>query len=108
MNDASPRLGEVRAGAIRRFLGRCGFIALPSASARRTVSLPDPSPQQLAALQSRCDGWSLMWSRWRRAYTAFARFGATPAIIDDADPARLLERCRRFETAVAYGRVPVA
>jgi hypothetical protein len=74
---------------------------------RRAV-VADPSPQDLAAVQAACGGWAVMWSRWRRAYTAFATFTAGPFILDEPDPARLLQRCREVRTAVAHGRTVIA
>ncbi|GAA4637218.1 hypothetical protein GCM10023196_090130 [Actinoallomurus vinaceus] len=68
----------------RRPLGRepTGLVWSPV----RHVIAPDPSPQDLAALQATCRGWAVMWSRWRRAYTAFALFTAEPLIVDEPDP----------------------
>lgn len=40
-----------------------------------------------------------MWSRWRGAYTAFATFTRASVIIDEPDPARLLQRCREIQAA---------
>ncbi|MCO6010539.1 hypothetical protein NE236_36835 [Actinoallomurus purpureus] len=70
---------------------------------RRPV-VTDPSPQDLAAVQAACRDWAVMWSRWRRAYTAFATFTAGPLIVDEPDPARLLQRCREVRYAVAHGQ----
>ncbi|WP_433187760.1 hypothetical protein [Actinoallomurus sp. CA-150999] len=75
--------------------------------ARRMVA-PDPSPQDLAAVQAACRGWAVMWSRWRRAYTAFATFTAGPLILDEPDPARLMQRCREVQYAVAHGQAVIA
>ncbi|WP_345435935.1 hypothetical protein [Actinoallomurus vinaceus] len=63
--------------------------------------MPDPSPRDLAALQAACTGWLIMWSRWRRAYTAFGACTKRPVIIDEADPARLIQQCRAIELAAA-------
>jgi hypothetical protein len=62
----------------------------------------------VAALQAACGGWAVMWSRWRRAYTAFAAFTPVPLIVDEPDPARLLQRCREVQYAVAHGRAVIA
>jgi hypothetical protein len=67
----------------------------------------DPSPQDLAAVQAACRGWAVMWSRWRRAYTAFATFTAGPLIVDESDAALLLQRCREVRYAVAHGQAMI-
>jgi hypothetical protein len=64
----------------------------------------DPGPAELAGWQSMIPDWLLMWSPWRRAWTAMARFGAQPIIIDDRNIHHLLAQCQRAEMAAAYGQ----
>lgn len=56
----------------------------------------------IAALQSRCGAWLVMWSPWRQTYTGFACFTTEPLIIDDADFGRFQVRMRQAESE--YGR----
>lgn len=56
----------------------------------------------IAALQSRCGNWLVMWSSWRQTYTGFACFTAEPLVIDDADFGRFQDRMRQAERE--YGR----
>jgi hypothetical protein len=58
---------------------------------------PDPHPQQVAYLQMQARGWLVMWSPWRRAWTAVAQFGPVPVILDHPNPEELLKRCRAAE-----------
>jgi hypothetical protein len=54
-------------------------------------------------LQASCPGWLVMWSPWRRKFTAFACFSCDPLIIDELTPALLLEQMHR---AVMRSTVP--
>ena len=87
---------------IRRLLGIRPTGPVWSPAQHPTVT--DPSPQDLAALQMACRGWAVMWSRWRRAYTAFALLASEPLIVDAPDPELLLQRCRAIEAASSFGR----
>lgn len=73
---------------------------------RAAVGRPpvDPVPQEVAAVQGVLRDWAVMWSPWRRAFTAFARFGGEPLIIDEPDKMRFLQRCHAAELAAAHGR----
>ncbi|GAA4605085.1 hypothetical protein GCM10023195_17560 [Actinoallomurus liliacearum] len=72
------------------------------ASARQDP--PDPTPQDVAALQAHCPGWIVMWCRWRRVYSAFAMCTNAPWIEDAVDPARLLSQCGRTSLGAHYGQ----
>lgn len=76
----------------------------PAPTRAPRLRLRDPAPQEVAQVQAAIGNWLLMWSAWRRAWTAFATFGTVPVIFDDPDPMRLLWRCRAAETAAASGR----
>lgn len=61
----------------------------------------DPGPREVAAYQAMARDWVWMWSPWRRAWTAIARFGPRPLILDNPNPHALLARCRAAEMSSA-------
>ncbi len=69
----------------------------PGRPVLRPRDVPDPAPRQIAAVQAAASDWLVMWSAWRRDWTAFARFGPVALVVDDPDPGRLLRRCRAAE-----------
>ena len=79
---------------------RHGAGAPPPGPRRR---VPDPHPQEVAYLQMQARGWLVMWSPWRRTWTATALFGTQPIIIDHRNVHRLLPQCEQAETAAAHG-----
>lgn len=54
-------------------------------------------PAQARALQRTRPGWVVMWSYWRRTFTAFACFAPDPVVIDEAVPERLAVRLNDAE-----------
>lgn len=76
----------------------------PPTPGRPARCLPDPWPTEVAQYQAMARDWLWMWSPWRRAWTAVARFGARPLILDDPNPHELLRQCRAAELAVASRR----
>ncbi|MCO5968369.1 hypothetical protein [Actinoallomurus soli] len=90
---------------IRRLLGALGILITepdrsPWPPSPRRPEPPDPSPAQLAEVQSLCSQWLVMWCWYRREYAAIARFGPDSTIIYDRDPRHLVFRCRAAELAV--------
>lgn len=74
-----------------------------TAPARPYERASEPVPAEIAAYQNVARGWLLMWSPWRRTWTAIACFGAAPVIIDHPDPLELLRQCRAAELSAAQG-----
>lgn len=65
------------------------------------VSAPAPGPGEVAAYQQMARDWLVMWSPWRRVWTAMALFGSEPIIIDHPNPWELLKHCHAAEMAAA-------
>jgi hypothetical protein len=92
---------------IRRLLAALFWLLVRPAPARRPAvddtafDMPacpaDPSPEQLAELQGLCLRWLVMWCWYRREYMAIACFDTASSILFDADPRRLVYRCRAAE-----------
>lgn len=78
---------------------RIGTPLPPPGPPRRR--LPAPGPREVAGYQAMARGWLVMWSPWRRVWTAIAQFGPEPLIFDHPDPWELLDRCRAAELATA-------
>ncbi|MEV5705136.1 GntR family transcriptional regulator [Actinoallomurus sp. NPDC052274] len=51
------------------------------------------------SLQSTYGGWVIIWSPWRRAFTAFSAISPDPVIIDEASVSGLLRRIGEVELA---------
>lgn len=79
--------------------------ALP---APRKTAVRRPRPEDIAAAIERTQpGWLVMWSPWRRKFTAFALFGplfGEALVLDEAEVPALLDRMREAEMAVERGR----
>jgi hypothetical protein len=56
-----------------------------------------------ARLESTCAGWVVIWSPWRRKFTAFGACTAKQTILEDTSVHRLRERMDAVELAVAAG-----
>jgi hypothetical protein len=48
-------------------------------------------------IQARHRQWVVMWSAWRRTYTAFSCFTAGPLVVDEATPDGLVSAMVRIE-----------
>ncbi|SEG94721.1 hypothetical protein SAMN04489712_15020 [Thermomonospora echinospora] len=48
-------------------------------------------------LQASCPGWLVMWSPWRRKFTAFACLMPESMIIDESTAELLIEQIHRME-----------
>lgn len=59
------------------------------------------------SLQSTCDGWVVIWSAWRQAFTAFCAITPDALIIDDPSVSRLLQRMGEVEMAATAPGQPV-
>lgn len=81
---------------------RCRPPAAPSPPDGLYQRILDPVPAEIAAYQNAARDWLLLWSRWRRTWTAIARFGPEPLIIDHPDPIVLLQRCRVAELTAVH------
>ena len=51
--------------------------------------------------------WVVMWSAWRRTYTAFSCFTAGPLVVDEATPDGLVSAMVRVELHYSPTRVDV-
>lgn len=56
-----------------------------------------------ASLASRCPGWVIIWSAWRRAFTAFSAVTTESVVLDDTSAHRLLQRIGDVESAAHVG-----
>ncbi|GAA0347194.1 hypothetical protein NE235_10245 [Actinoallomurus spadix] len=54
-------------------------------------------------LERRCPGWVVIWSAWRRAFTAFSAVTAESLVIDDPSAYRLLQRISEAQRAAVLG-----
>lgn len=57
----------------------------------------DPHPRVAASLTDTCRGWLVIWSPWRRTYTAFAAVTGERTIIDEPTVHSLLDRMDQVE-----------
>lgn len=80
--------------------------------ARRTkpagsVSAKDDAvrSEQARRIQATHRQWVVMWSAWRRTYTAFSCFTAEPLVVDEATPDGLVSAMVRVETHHSPTRV---
>ena len=66
---------------------------------------PDDRARRVAArIQAKHPCWLIMWSPWRREFTAFGRFAPAAIVIDQADPRDLLTAMREEELRAAHIR----
>jgi hypothetical protein len=64
---------------------------------------PDAQARDAAArIQGRHPAWMVMWSCWRRQFTAIGRLAPVPVILDEADPRALLQAMRAEELRHAH------
>ncbi len=56
-----------------------------------------------ASIQAKHRWWLVMWSPWRRQFTAMGCFAPVPIIIDEADRIELLQRMRAEELRFTQG-----
>jgi hypothetical protein len=63
----------------------------------------DHAAQIAARLESTCAGWVVIWSPWRRMFTAFGACTAEQTILEEASVHRLRERMDAVQLAVAAG-----
>lgn len=59
------------------------------------------------SLQSTCEGWVVIWSAWRQAFTAFCAIVPEALIIDDPSVSGLLQRMGEVELAASVPGLPV-
>ena len=62
--------------------------------------------RQAQELARRNQGWVVMWSSWRRAFTAFACFTAEPVVLDEPAVPVLLAHMRQTELTYAAAPIP--
>jgi hypothetical protein len=63
------------------------------------------SPSELAAqLQEHRPGWLIIWSPWRRCFTAFAALGPSAFIIDAPTVSCLTGHLNQAEMAIRAGK----
>jgi hypothetical protein len=66
---------------------------------------PDERARRVVArIQAKHPCWLIMWSPWRREFTAFGRFAPVAIVIDQADPRDLLRAMREEELRSARMR----
>jgi hypothetical protein len=53
--------------------------------------------EQARRIQAAHRQWVVMWSAWRRTYTAFSCFTAGPLVVDEATPDGLISAMVRVE-----------
>jgi hypothetical protein len=64
-----------------------------------------PSPSEVAAeLQDHRPGWLIIWSPWRRCFTAFAALSPSALIIDAPSISRLTGHLDQAEMAIRAGK----
>jgi hypothetical protein len=63
----------------------------------------DHAAQVAARLESTCVGWVVIWSPWRRMYTAFGACTIERTIVEDASVHGLRDRMDAVQGAVAVG-----
>jgi hypothetical protein len=101
MNHMSLRIDQ----ASRRWLGlrnrsRGSGDGRPAESPRAAASSGTRkrvAVEQARQLELSQPGWVVMWSPWRRSYTAFAYFTPVPVVIDARTVDRLLLEMRGAE-----------
>jgi hypothetical protein len=57
--------------------------------------------RQAAEMTRQYRGWLVIWSPWRRAYTAFACFTPGSVVLDADAPSHLVEQMRQTELQAA-------
>lgn len=55
----------------------------------------------IAHVRRICPGWLVMWSPWRRAYTAFSMAIGRPLVLDDATVTGIIGQILRAESALS-------
>jgi len=67
----------------------------------------DGCSEEALRIQATYRQWVVMWSAWRRTYTAFSCFTAGPLVVDEATPDALVSAMVRVELHYSPTRVDV-
>jgi hypothetical protein len=68
--------------------------------------MSDPA-EVLWRVQVAHPAWVLMWSAYRRTFTAFGCFAPVPLVLDDADVDGLVALMRQEELRYGYAALPL-
>lgn len=61
--------------------------------------------QQARRIQESHRSWVVMWSAWRRTFTAFSCFTPGPLVVDEPTPDALISAMRRVELHYSPTRI---
>jgi hypothetical protein len=67
----------------------------------------DACSEEARRIQATHRQWVVMWSAWRRTYTAFSCFTVGPLVVDEATPDDLVSAMVRVELHYSPTRVDV-
>ena len=85
-----------------------GDLARRSKPGRSALGDDDSArSEQARRIQATHRQWVVMWSAWRRTYTAFSCFTAGPLVVDEATPDGLVSAMVRIELHHSPTRVDV-
>lgn len=78
---------------------------IPAWSAPDSPPVPPSTAPDPGAVASQVEavrpGWVVLWSPWRRTFTAFGCFAPVPVVLDDPVPVRLVSRMDRLQARYA-------
>jgi hypothetical protein len=84
-----------------------GGLAQRSEPVRSALDDAAACSEEALRIQATHRQWVVMWSAWRRTYTAFSCFTAGPLVVDEATPDDLVSAMVRVELHYSPTRVDV-
>jgi hypothetical protein len=84
-----------------------GSLARRSEPGRSALDDDDACSEEARRIQATHRQWVVMWSAWRRTYTAFSCFTVGPLVVDEATPDGLVSAMVRVELHYSPTRVDV-
>lgn len=84
-----------------------GSLARRSEPGRSALGDDAACSEEARRIQAAHRQWVVMWSAWRRTYTAFSCFTAGPLVVDEATPDGLVSAMVRVELHHSPTRVDV-